>query len=196
MIKLGLISDIHGDIESLQAALEFLQRQQVDQIICAGDLIGKGPDENSVVSLIRDTSIACVAGNHDSEWKDSLSQESIEFLKQLPQTLTLRCDTLNVLVTHGAPWSNIVYIRPNAEKHVFRRITYETSADVVILGHTHLPMAARVRNVRIYNPGSVCGKHTGGSQSCAILTLPDYQFEVFKIHTGHALRFPYIELIR
>src|SRR5436189_6211791 len=101
MIKLGLISDIHGDPESLQFALDFLQHQHVDRIICAGDLIRRGPDNDGAVSMIRDSGIECVAGNHDSEWEESLSGDSIEFLARLPEKFTAQIDNLSILMVHA-----------------------------------------------------------------------------------------------
>jgi predicted phosphodiesterase len=62
-MKIGLISDIHGDIDALRMALEHLH--DADHILCAGDLVEKGSAGPAVVDLIRERSIPTVRGNHD-----------------------------------------------------------------------------------------------------------------------------------
>ncbi len=188
-MKLGVIADIHGDLEALQQAIACLSARQVDQIVCAGDLVNKGPKSVEVVNLIRSEKIDCIAGNHEREaleegkFDDSTSM----FLSQLPLTLSYTIAGKQILVAHGAPWSDFVYIFPTTERHVFKRITRETNADVVILGHTHLPLSAEVGSTLIYNPGSVCGTYSAGSRTCGILSLPECSFEVITIADGKSM---------
>jgi putative phosphoesterase len=180
-MRLGIISDIHADIAALVSALHFLDSQGVDQIICAGDLIDKGLDAADVVRLMEARSILCVAGNHDhGDGRDRLDPQGKAFLKRLPDTLDLTLEGKKLLVAHGAPWSDNVYVYPKTERHVFRRIAQEARADIVILGHTHVPLVARYRDMWIFNPGSVCRTYTAGSHTCGILTLPESSFEVFE----------------
>ena len=65
MTILGLISDVHADLKSLKRALDILQGQAVEKIICAGDLVDKGNEGDAVVRLIREQQIPSVMGNHD-----------------------------------------------------------------------------------------------------------------------------------
>jgi putative phosphoesterase len=182
-MRLGVIADVHADLVALKLALTFLDKQQVDQIVCAGDMVEKGPDGEEALKLLQVKGIPCILGNHDREAiaSNSLSEEAIAYLKELPQTLTYTIENKRILIAHGAPWSDFVYIYPTTEKHVFKRISYEANADIVLLGHTHLPLAAQVGQMRIYNPGSVCGTYTSGSRTCGILTLPDSSFSVYHI---------------
>jgi len=71
---LGFISDIHEDIISLRRALDQLEREKCDQIICTGDIIGFSPlyypyadtrDANACIDLVRQSCTHVVAGNHD-----------------------------------------------------------------------------------------------------------------------------------
>ena len=48
-MRLGLISDIHADLGALDAALGALVERRVDRIVCAGDVVEKGPDGDAVV---------------------------------------------------------------------------------------------------------------------------------------------------
>ena len=65
MTSIGIISDIHADIDGLELALDFLKRHNVDEIWCAGDLVDRGVDGNAVVKRIRHEQIPTVQGNHD-----------------------------------------------------------------------------------------------------------------------------------
>lgn len=196
-MRLGIISDIHADIAALVVALQFLDSQGVDQIVCAGDLIDKGLDAGDVVRLMEARSIPCVAGNHDhGAGKDRLDLQGRAFLKGLPQTLNLTLEGKRLLVAHGAPWSEDVYVYPKTERHVFRRIAQEARADIVILGHTHVPLAAQFRNVWIFNPGSICRMYTKGSHTCGILTLPECSFEVFEFSSRQRVEVADVRFVR
>ena len=67
-MKIGIIADVHGDYSALKTALERLDTiHQVDHVLCAGDLVGRGPEQEQVVELVRQRGIPTVKGNHD-EW--------------------------------------------------------------------------------------------------------------------------------
>lgn len=215
-MKLGLISDVHADLNGLTLALDVLRQQQVDQIVCAGDLVEKGTDGDAVVQIIKTLQIPSARGNHDydaignQEWLRKnvdkthpglrgrlLKEETINFLKELPRSLNFTIENIRIFVTHGAPWSDVVYVFPTSRRGTFERVAAEAQAirsQIVILGHTHTPMAARVDNIQIYNPGSVCGIQSSGSRSCAVLTLPECKYEVFGIKTGEPLAVTKINL--
>ena len=52
-MKIAVMSDIHGNIYALMKTLEDIDEQNVDKIICLGDLVGYGPHPNEVVALIK-----------------------------------------------------------------------------------------------------------------------------------------------
>ena len=64
-MKIAVISDIHGNIYALMKALEDIDEQNVDKIICLGDLVGYGPHPNESIALIRRREIPCIKGNYD-----------------------------------------------------------------------------------------------------------------------------------
>lgn len=196
-MNLGVIADIHGDLEALQQALAFLDNKKVDEIVCVGDMVEKGPQSAEVVELLNARSIACIAGNHDREAieKGQFDEKTGSFLRQLPLTLNYAISNKHILVAHGAPWSDFVYVYPTTERHVFKRIAREANADVVMLGHTHVPLSVQVGNTSIYNPGSVCGTYTSGTRTCGILSLPDCSFEVFHIATGQPVEVVKVRVI-
>jgi putative phosphoesterase len=207
-LKLGLISDIHADLQSLKLALDILQGQRVDRILCAGDLVDKGYDGDAVVDRIRECNIPSVVGNHDwladknqhwmlrnhgQTYPMLLTDDTLTYLETLPDTIARAWEGQRVLVAHGTPWSRDEYVFPYSKPALFKQVAQFAEADVIILGHTHEPMIALVDEVSIFNPGSVCGNQTHGSGTCATLSLPDCIFRVFNIRTGQRVQPAYIE---
>lgn len=188
--KVGVIADIHSDVEALSRALGIFQNYHVDQIVCAGDIVDKGPDNAATVQLLRQTSVHCIAGNHDhdEQYIGSLDDDTANYLRELPESRSFLWENQRVLLAHASPWSDFVRILPTTERHVFKRIAREANADIVILGHTHIPLVAQVDNTWIFNPGSVCGIYSSGSRTCGILTLPENDFEVFRLDSGLPLQ--------
>ena len=203
-MKIGLISDIHADLLGLQQALNCLQAQHVDHILCAGDLVEKGDDGDAVVQVVRDQHIPVVRGNHDynaiENWKymrehpdrfeipelvrRDLTAATVDYLENLPKILTFTFAFTLIYVAHGTPWRDIQYVFPSSNRHVFERVASYTGVDVVILGHTHVPMLAIIGDTWIINPGSTCGAVSSGSQTCAVLTLPDRAVTFYDLLTG------------
>lgn len=61
----AIISDIHGNLEALDAVLADIRRQNVSQIYCLGDIIGYGPNPRECIDLIRHHAQVTILGNHD-----------------------------------------------------------------------------------------------------------------------------------
>jgi putative phosphoesterase len=212
-MKLGLISDIHADLSSLERALDFLDGRGVDVILCAGDLVGKGKQAEQVIQRIRQQSIPCVQGNHDAMHVDiqelvrevgdpsdpdyhqvRLEDAAFDYLRALPLTLHLEYSSKRLCLAHGMPWSNDDYLYHYSNHDVFQKVARLAEADFVVLGHTHEPMIAQVGDVWIINPGSVCRRYAEGSGTCAILTLPGGKAHVYDIDTRKRVRATYVEL--
>jgi predicted phosphodiesterase len=64
-VLVAVISDIHSNLAALEAVLEALDGQPVDEIWCLGDLVGYGPQPDECVGLVRSRAAVCLAGNHD-----------------------------------------------------------------------------------------------------------------------------------
>jgi putative phosphoesterase len=211
-MKIGLISDIHADLDGLQLALDFLDGRGVDMVICAGDLVGKGKDAEQVLRKIQHLEIPCVQGNHDAMHADiqelvrevgdpsdsdyqaaALPDETFNYLKSLPLTRRFEWKGKRILLAHGTPWSNDEYLYPYSDYHKFMKVAQTAAAQVVVLGHTHQPMIAQVGEVWIINPGSVCRRYAEGSGTCAILTLPSGNAHIYDLETKRRVRADYVE---
>src|SRR4051794_6391253 len=66
-MRWGVISDVHANVHAVDAGLRALEREGVDRIVCAGDLVGYGPRPNECVARIAslDPAPVVIAGNHD-----------------------------------------------------------------------------------------------------------------------------------
>jgi predicted phosphodiesterase len=64
-VKRAIISDVHGNLEALQAVFEDIDQQKVDAITCLGDVVGYGPNPCECVKLVRDRCGIVILGNHD-----------------------------------------------------------------------------------------------------------------------------------
>lgn len=184
-MKLGVIADIHGDYAALVSALDRLENfHQVDQILCAGDLVGRGPEQEKVVEIIRQRRIASVKGNHD-EWAfEGFSHENADFLEELPINWQERMEGYNVFMCHGKPGNNIWGLyRDHVSNTLLNMMLKSLNADVLIVGHTHVPMYIRVASGIVINPGSLYTFDSirETSHTYGVLNLPDLNFELFDL---------------
>jgi putative phosphoesterase len=203
-VKLGLISDVHADLERLLLALDLLDGHGVEHILCAGDLVSKGRQGDAVVALLRRREIPCVLGNHDEDaplYQEMyrmvssspmvLTPQTLAYLAELPLTRQFTFTGKTLMLAHGTVWNNNEYVYANPRSQTLQ-LTVQSArlarVDLVVLGHTHEPMAVDTGDVWVYNPGSVCGERVGGSATCATLTLPECVFAVFSVETGEAVK--------
>jgi len=198
-VKLGLLSDIHSHAPALQNALDLLEKQGVDRLLCLGDMVQEGKDALPVLRLIRQYDVLAVFGNHEQEMLNyqqtlppqhphRLSDDHIRYLTELPFSRYLSYSGQTVYMTHAAPWSEnkgLFYRHPQG----YRRAIQHTGADIVLVGHTHLAGHVQVSAAHVYNPGAVWDSIHEEMRTCATLTLPDGLFEVFSLVTRTRMMF-------
>lgn len=196
-MRVGLISDIHAQPEALSRAIAQIKPHRIDKIICAGDLVDKGPDDLGVIELIKAQQIPCVRGNHESailrcarDWPEHppLPKEALGFLDTLPEQLHYSWDGLKVVVAHGCPGHDDVYLWDDAPlPKVFKRWARSTQVDLVIVGHTHRPMCLSYQDIVILNPGSVSELKTRDSATYGVLDTQARTFDVFDLRQAKHL---------
>ncbi len=158
-MRLGLLSDVHGNLPALEVALAELSRAGVERHVCAGDLVGYGPYPNECVERIGELDAVCVMGNHDLvavgreecdgcgelarttlRWtREVLTDQTRAWLDRLPLQARLE----GVLVTHGAvgdPWRYLVTAK-DAIEELDRLAGLQPGARILVAGHTHHPLA-------------------------------------------------------
>ncbi len=193
---IAVISDIHGNYPALMAVLKDMPR--VDLILCAGDLVGYYPFPNEVVMEIRRHRVACIRGNHDRAvinneysrfnryaeaaaiWTyEHLDKENMDYLKTLRDSMILNMEGKRIAIHHGAPFNEDAYIYPEDVDEGFLEHDH---ADILILGHTHVPFIVDYGNKAIINPGSVGQPRDGNPKaSYALMDLKLWNFEIRRV---------------
>lgn len=181
-MQIGIISDVHADYAALEDVLDrFAEHHNVDQILCAGDLVGRGPDPDRVVDMIRAHGIPVARGNHD-EWLYGLRHENRQYLRSLPLDWQGELAGLTVYMCHGKPGNNMwgMY-RDHLSATYLKMVLRSLKADVLVTGHTHLPLHMKTQWGCLVNPGSLytfkCARAT--SHTYGVLSLPDLNFRVY-----------------
>jgi predicted phosphodiesterase len=154
---LALISDLHGNLEGLDAVLRDLDRASPGaRLVCAGDIVGYGPDPEACIARLRERDALCVMGNHEemvlgrrdfsrcvyagivaAVWTRSrLGSAARAYLEALPPYLRIGP---SVVVCHGDLVSADTYVstRERAEEALAQLRARQPSAEVLVCGHTH-----------------------------------------------------------
>lgn len=183
-MDVGIISDVHGDYTTLETALERLDNyHNVDQVLCAGDLVGRGPQPEKVVQLIREREIVTVRGNHD-DWNYGLSAENKAYLKDLPLEWRGEIGGRSIFMCHGKPGNNLWGLyRDHISNTLLNMMLVSLNVDVLITGHTHVPLYVRVKRGCVVNPGSLYTFHNvrSTSHTYGVLHLPEMTFDLYDI---------------
>lgn len=91
-MKIGIISDIHSNIEALKATIEFLKKENVDKIICLGDIIGIGPYPEKCIEYFMENTdcfLSCVKGNHEQYLINGIKKHNHKDSKPMSNELLL-----------------------------------------------------------------------------------------------------------
>lgn len=175
-MRLGLISDIHGNLLALDLVLADLQAARVDQILCLGDVASLGPQPNEVIARLRELDIPVLRGNHEAyllnleltadqqpwlraveHWcRSRLSDDEVAYLRSLPDQWTGWLEPGVALTAfHGSPRSNEEWLFPTTAPEQLDAMLAGLTAPVLAGGHTHVQMARPHRGAWVINPGSV-----------------------------------------
>jgi predicted phosphodiesterase len=175
-MKIAVISDIHGNIEALNAVLADAAAQNVQQIVNLGDICSGPLFPCETADRLMSLSLPTIRGNHERQILNQTPQcmglsdrhaamhlrdDQIAWFIGLPATLRLSAE---VLLVHGTPDSDLGYfletvteagLRPATRSEMQQRAG-AVDARVILCGHTHLARSERLDDGRlIVNPGSV-----------------------------------------
>ncbi|MDE1852689.1 MAG: metallophosphoesterase family protein [Thaumarchaeota archaeon] len=187
MVAVAVISDVHANLEALEAVLEEVGGME---LYCLGDLVDYGAEPNEVIEELRLRGTKCVLGNHDvaaitgdtsqfnaraamsSQWTGRrLTGDSIGFIEGLPSELRLTLGEVGVYFTHGSPDDRLwEYVDPRTHTDLFGYYLDKVDAQVIGLGHTHVPYVWREAGRAVFNPGSV-GQPRDGDRRAAYALL-------------------------
>ena len=194
-IKLGIITDIHGNIIALEEILKDAEERGVDEYIFLGDLVNDFPFQNEVLDLIKKKSDKVLKGNKEEYliqydidrymWKelqfrvvrymyDDISKENLEYIRWLPITFAEEYEGVNIRFAHGSPDSVEEFLHQNNRESLDYH-TKNISEDVLIFGHTHDKMWYETINGKLtINAGcaGVSPYYVGGAEY-VILDIKD-----------------------
>ena len=78
-MRVAVLSDVHGNLEALEAVLADLLQTGAETVVCLGDLVGYGPDPEAVVTRIRQLGYPAVLGNHEAALAARKERERMNF---------------------------------------------------------------------------------------------------------------------
>jgi putative phosphoesterase len=170
-VRVAFISDVHSNIYALEAVLDDIGRNGIDQIIHAGDVVGYCAFPNQTIEMFRRNRIMSIAGNHDQAavaasssgmnpvaseavlWTArNLTPESLQYLKGLRPHMDMFVGAVRASVHHGSPRDEKEYI---FEEDATPNLLRACGARLLVLGHTHIPYIKTTNLGMIVNPGSV-----------------------------------------
>lgn len=157
-MKFAIISDVHANLEALQAVLADA-RSAADRVICLGDIVGYNANPMECLQLVQAACEVVVAGNHDQaaaglrlyddfneyasaaiDWtKERLTTDAQAYLRMLPTTATFGA---MCLAAHGSPRDTDEYLFQGSHfRQSFAYLQqYHPTIRCCFVGHTHLPM--------------------------------------------------------
>lgn len=175
-MRIAILSDVHSNLEALEAVLNHIRIQRIKTIWVAGDVIGYGANSNEVLQLLRREKAVMIAGDHDRQvltlddlkWFNEYAQQALihtnrmlteenkAFLKTLKETHEEIIDDRKVFMVHGSPNNPLrEYVYATTPDADFLALLNKVKADILIMGHTHQPFVRRIRGKLVINPGSV-----------------------------------------
>lgn len=176
----AIISDIHGNLRALLAVLKDIKSREIETIINLGDHFYGALEPEGVAEVLRENPMICISGNTDrailesierdgkkshkpemERVKNELCEESVAWLKTLPDTTTV--DKL-LYVCHGTPESDNEYLLEKVtangvfvynDEDLIEKVK-DINERIILCGHSHVNRAVYLSNDKIIlNPGSV-----------------------------------------
>jgi putative phosphoesterase len=158
-MRYAILSDIHANLEALQAVLARIATLGADTIVCLGDLVGYNADPNECVEIVRYERITCIMGNHDAAacglaepydfnpaareavlWtRTELTAENSSFLRELQRSLSID----DVVLCHGSINDTNRYIMDDSDiRDNFSMLeNLPGQVNACYFGHTHIRAA-------------------------------------------------------
>jgi predicted phosphodiesterase len=159
-MRIAVVSDIHSNLEALEAVLAHAANQGVDRYVSLGDVVGYGASPNECIDLLRSLpDCSCLLGNHDAAvlgipnnmkpdarkviaWtRTLLTRSNMRFLQEMEDLLKWE----SISFCHSNPYRprNWYYV---SEKAYITRSFARSKAKILFVGHTHVPVAITRKN--------------------------------------------------
>jgi len=176
--RIGIIGDVHSENLRLERAIDFLIKNQVDLVICTGDIADGRGDINKSCELLRTHCVVCVRGNHDrwllnnqardipdAHCRNDLTQETISFLEGLAVQERVELPDGELLLCHGVLDRDMDKIWPGTDKTRIERskaldeLLLNGPPRIIVNGHMHYRTLIDFMDCIVINAGSLKGDH-------------------------------------
>jgi len=211
-MRVAVISDVHGNLIALDAVLQDLQREQIDQLVALGDMIQSGPQPTEVVQRLRELDCPVVMGNSDSwllsgvetgnesipeerlrklhvvrEWSlASLSAADRAFIESFTPTVHLDFSHKHrFLGFHGSPTNFDGFIFPHTPEAEFHSLLMPYADHILAGGHVHLPFVRRIADSFFFNPGSVGVAYNHEQDEASFRLDPWAEYAILSVEDDH-----------
>lgn len=203
-MKIAVISDVHGNMEALEAVMEDIKKQNCDKIFALGDYAMAGPEPYAAIDFFLqhqpDSEYKMIQGNTDLMIAD-YTDESYEllkkkapvmaealkfdfiginpmqkgFLKNLPIQLETEEEGVKILLVHGSPRKNNEDILPDTPMEEIEQMLKNVDANVILCGHTHIPCGFQTASKQtVVNAGSVGRPFTPEPKACYLIMMIEH----------------------
>lgn len=197
-MKTLVVSDIHANFEALRRLPE-----DVDEVFCLGDVVDYGPDPRPCIDWLKERRAVIVRGNHDNavatgawcgcadlfreasaatreQMWTVLEQSDLDYLDSFPFEEEVSRDGVKFFLVHATPSHPLhPYVRPEETRRWEDEVA-RVDADVLLVGHTHLPMILRFGRKLVVNPGSV-GQPRDGDPRASFAIIEDGEPRVERV---------------
>lgn len=179
--RLGVLGDVHGEHGRLAAALDWLADQNLDTVICTGDLADGPGSIDRCCDMLRAAGVLTVAGNHD-RWMlsgrvrhvadahrlEDVDPRSAAFLRELPRTRRLDTVAGPLLLCHGIGRNDLAKVWPGTRGDASIRRSPELDAILedgeyrfIVHGHLHYRVLIDFEQLLLMNAGTLKGEGAG-----------------------------------
>ncbi|TBH20223.1 metallophosphoesterase [Thermus thermamylovorans] len=196
-MRLGVLSDIHANLPALEAALEALRREGVDEVLVLGDLVGYGPHPKQVLGRLIKEGLPALAGAWDLRvayplpgdlpegvgkatlaWtRSQLSERELGYLRSLRLSYRKGLGQGRLVASHGTPGRPEEHPDLLGPFSALLPLLERYGARIALLGGRHLPLARRVGAGLLADPGSA-GLSLSGEPGADAMVLDTESLEV------------------
>lgn len=200
-MKIAVMSDIHGNMDALEAVMNDIEKQKCERIFVLGDYAMAGPQPGEVIKYFMEKQnnykYTLIQGNTDYmignytldmyyELKDKapIMAEALKcdakeigatekvFLKTLPIQKEITLEGTTFLLVHGSPRKNNEDILPSTPMPELENMLINVDASVVLCGHTHIPCGFQTKSKKsVINVGSVGRPFTPDAKACYLTII-------------------------
>lgn len=179
-MKIAVFSDIHGNLQALEAIVADINKNNFDEVICLGDAIAMGPNPKECLDLIIDNDYKMILGNHElyylkgtqiddemgegeikhQKWiKEQLKDDYIDFLNKCPIKIEITKNNIKMLFQHFLiddnskdeyPFVDLSIVKDDRVSEQFDKI----DTKYMFIGHEHKSFEVELNNKKLFDAGS------------------------------------------